>query len=164
MRNRRVDGVEGGEEVSLHGALVGFERLIFKGPDFDDACIVDEEVEAAEGFDGLGDQFFCLFGVGQVAGDEENIVLVLNAAGQEQGLACGLEFFFVACGENEFEAGLTKTVRDGKAKAAGTAGDDGHLGWMEALAAGDERVSGSGCNGGKDDRQGELGGGLAHGQ
>ena len=48
VRQRGLGGVEGGEEVDAHGALEGFERLGFDGADFDDAGVVDEDVDAAE--------------------------------------------------------------------------------------------------------------------
>ena len=46
---RGVGGVEGGEEVDIHGAIEGVEGLVFDGTDLDDAGVVDEDVDPAEG-------------------------------------------------------------------------------------------------------------------
>jgi hypothetical protein len=72
VRKRGLGGVECGEEVGGHGSAVGGERLVLDGPDFDDAGVVDEDVDAAEVGDGVIDEVFSLFGVGEVGGNQED--------------------------------------------------------------------------------------------
>ncbi len=74
MGKRGVRGVEGGEEVGGHGAAVSGDGLVFDGADFDDAGVVDEDVDAAEVADGVVDEGDGLGGVGEVGGDEEDVV------------------------------------------------------------------------------------------
>ncbi len=66
-------GVEGGEEVDLHGALEDLEGLGFDGADVDDAGVVDEDVDAAEAGDGFVDEALGFFGLGEVGGDEVEV-------------------------------------------------------------------------------------------
>ena len=53
-----LGGVEGGEEVVLHGGLEGYEGLIFNGSDLDDAGAVDEDVDAPEVSEGEPNHLF----------------------------------------------------------------------------------------------------------
>ena len=69
-----MDGVEGSEEVGVHGAAVGFERLVLDGTNFDDAGVVDEDVDAAEVVDGVIDEIDGLVVVGEVDGDDEDVI------------------------------------------------------------------------------------------
>ena len=87
VRERGVGGVEGGEEVGGHGAAVGGEGLVFDGADFDDAGVVDEDVDAAEVADGVVDEHGGLGGVGEVGGDEEDVVGGLDGFAIEEGVA-----------------------------------------------------------------------------
>ncbi len=153
-----VDGVEGGEEVGLHGAVVGVDGLVAEGADLDDAGVVDEDVEAAEGAEGLVDEAVALGGVGEVAGDEEDVVFVGDVAGVEEFVAGEFEFVGVACGEGEFEAGAAEAVGEREAEAAGSAGDDGDLAGDKAGREGGEGVDDCGGCG---DGSGE--GALVHG-
>ena len=62
-----VTEVEGGEEVGGHGALVGFEGLVFDGADLDDAGVVDEDVELwPKVLRAVAIRALALFGVGEV--------------------------------------------------------------------------------------------------
>ena len=74
MGERGVGGVEGGEEVCGHGSAVGGDGLVFDGTDFDDTGVVDEDVDATEVADGVVDERDGLVGVGEVGGDEEDVV------------------------------------------------------------------------------------------
>ena len=60
------------------GNLVGGDGQVFHRAYFNDACVVDEHVDAAEVADGVVDEHGCLVGVGQVGGDEEDVVGGLN--------------------------------------------------------------------------------------
>jgi len=164
VRERSLDGVEGGEEVGLHGAVVGVGGLVFEGADLDDSGVVDEEVDAAEGTDGGFDETCGLGLVGEVAGDEEDVVFVGDAAALQQVDAGMFEFVSVAGGEDEFEAGAPEAMGDGEAESAGAAGDDGDLGGIVALARGQKGIDSGGCQGGRDDGKSEVGSRLLHGE
>ena len=73
VREGGPGGVEGGEEVDLHGALEDLEGLGFDGADVDDAGVVDEDVDAAEAGDGFVDEALGFFGLGEVGGDEVEV-------------------------------------------------------------------------------------------
>ena len=163
VRDGGADGVQGGKEVGLHGAVVGFGGLVFEGADFDDAGVVDEEVEAAEGADGVFDEAGALGGVGEVAVDEEDVVLVEHVAGAKEAVAREFEVVGVAGGEHEFHAGSSELLREGEAEAAGASGDDGYLAGEEALASGQEGVGCGGGEGGRDDGEGVWGCRALHG-
>jgi len=90
MGERGVGGVEGGEEVGGHGSAVGGEGLVFNGADFDDAGVVDEDVDAAVVVDGTLDERGGLGGVGEVAGDEEDVLGGVDGFALEEGLAGAL--------------------------------------------------------------------------
>ena len=64
MRKRGMGGVEGGEEVGGHGAAVGGDGLVFDGAYFNDAGVVDEDIDTAEVADGVIDEHGGLGGVG----------------------------------------------------------------------------------------------------
>ena len=134
VRERRVDGVKGGEEVRGHGALVGGEGLVFHRAYFDDAGVVDEDVDAAEVADGVVDEHGGLGGVGEVGGDEEDVVGGLDGSAIEEGAAGADELFDIAGGQDEFGSGAAIALGQGKAEAAGAAGDEDHLagaaGWV----------------------------------
>jgi hypothetical protein len=161
---RGLDGVEGGEEVGPHGLVVGVGSLVFDGTDVDDSGVVDEEIDAAEGMDGGFDEAGGLGLVGEVAGDEEDVVFVGHAAALQQVDAGVFEFVRVAGGEDEFEAGAPEAMGDGEAEAARAAGDDGDLRGIVALACGQKSVGGSRCKGGCDEGQREVGSRVFHGE
>ena len=127
MGERGVGGVEGGEEVGGHGAAVGGDGLVFDGADFDDAGVVDEDVDAAEVADGVVDEHDGLGGVGEVGGDEEDVVGGLDGAAIEEGMAGGDELFDVAGGEDEFGSGAAVAFGEGETEAAGASGDEDDL-------------------------------------
>ena len=52
---------------------IGGDGLVFDGADFDDAGVVDEDVDAAEVADGVVDEHGGLGGVGEIGGDEEEV-------------------------------------------------------------------------------------------
>ena len=105
MRECGVGGVECGEEVGGHGSAVGVEGLVFDGADFDDAGVVDEDVDMAEVADGLIDEQDGLVGIGEVGRDEKDVVGGLDCVAFEK-LFAGLgELFDVAGGEDETSSG-----------------------------------------------------------
>ena len=124
MRECCVDGVDCGEEVGGHGAAIGFEGLVFDRADFDDAGIVDEDVDVAEVVDGVIDEHGSLGGVGQVGGNEKDVVGRLDGVALEQGFAGLGEFFYVAGGEDEAGSGASVALGQGETEAAGTSGDE----------------------------------------
>jgi hypothetical protein len=129
---RGVGGVEGGEEVGGHGAAIGVEGLVFDRAYFDDAGVVDEDVDAAEVADGVVDECGGLDGVGEVGGDEEDVVGRLDGSAVEEGVAGGNEFFDVAGGEDEFGSVAAVAFGLGEAETAGAAGDEDDLAWTAA--------------------------------
>ncbi len=68
-----------------------------------------------------------LGGVGEVAGDEEDVVFVADVAGCEEAVAGEFELVGVASSEDELDAGAAEPVGEREAEAAGAAGDDGDL-------------------------------------
>ncbi len=158
---RGVGGVEGGEEVGGHGAAVGFEGLVLDGADLDDAGVVDEDVDAAEVVDGVVDEVDGLSGVGEVGGDEEDVVGGLDGLAFDEEVTGADELVEIAGGEDEFGSGAAEALGEGEAEAAGGPGDDDDL--VALRGAGLESV---GCCCG-DDAGEELGGeeggaGLLH--
>ncbi len=117
---RGVGGVEGGEEVGGHGSAIGGDGLVFDGADFDDAGVVDEDVDAAEVADGVIDEHGGLGGVGEVGGDEEDVVGGLDGSAVEEGVAGGDEFFEVAGGEDESWLRRGRSVRRGRDRGRGS--------------------------------------------
>ncbi len=144
-----LDGVEGGVEVGVHGAVEGFERLVFEGADLDDAGVVDEDVEAAEAGVGLLDDVCGLRGVGEVGGDEEDVVCGGDGSGFEEGCLCAGELVGVAGGEDEAGAGFAEAMRESEAEAAGAAGDEDDVAARAALAWKEEPCGGSDSDAGE---------------
>ena len=68
-------------------AQVGFERLVLDGADLDDAGVVDEDVDAAEVVDGVVDEIGGLIVVGEVGGDDEDVVLGLDGVAFDEEVA-----------------------------------------------------------------------------
>jgi len=130
---RGVGGVEGGEEVDVHGAVEGVEGLVFDGADFDDSGIVDEDVDFSEGPKRGLDETGGLVGVGEVGGDEEDVVFVAQGAAVEEGLAGAGELVFVAGGEDEIGSGAGVALGESEAEAAGAAGDHDHFAGLRGL-------------------------------
>ena len=122
-----MDGVERGEEVGGHGAAIGVEGLVFDWADFDDACVVDEDVDASEVGDGVIDEHGGLGGVGEIGGDKEDVVGGLDGFAFEEGVAGSEELFVVAGGEDETGSGASVAFGEGKTKAAGASGDEHDL-------------------------------------
>ena len=146
IRNRGVDGVQRGEKVGLHGAVIGVDGLVAEGADLDDSGVVDKDVEPAEVADGLVDEERRLRGIGEVAGDKKDVVRVGDVAGFEKLAACFEEFFAIARGEDKAHTGAAEAVGERESQAAGTAGNDDHLAGKQAGPQGIERAGE--CGGG----------------
>jgi hypothetical protein len=142
VRERGVGGVEGGEEVGGHGAAVGGDGLVFDRAYFDDAGVVDEDVDAAEVADGVVDEHGGLGGVGEVDGDEEDLAGGLDGSAIEEGVAGGDEFFDVAGGEDESGSGAAVAFGEREAEAAGGAGDENDLPGAASEGVGSQGVGG----------------------
>jgi hypothetical protein len=112
---RGVGGVEGSEEVGGHGAAVGGDGLVFDGADFDDAGVVDEDVDVAEVVDGVVDEEGGLGCVGEVGGDEKDVVGGLDGLAGEKRVAGEDELVQIAGGEDEFGSRATVTIRQREA-------------------------------------------------
>ena len=126
MRQCCPCGVERGEEVDLHGALEGFGGLRFDGADFDDAGVVDEDIDASKVGDGFGDETAALGGLGQIGGDE------VEVGGAEVGMV-GQEYLLrlfqlgaVAGGEHQLYRLAGEPGGDGQAQATGATSDEHH--------------------------------------
>src|SRR4051812_18737075 len=91
---------------------------------FDDAGVVDENVDPAEVADGLVDEHGGLGRVGKVGRDEENVVGGLDGLVVEEGLAGGDEFFDVAGGEDELGSSAAVAFGKRQAEAAGASSYD----------------------------------------
>lgn len=118
-----------GEEVGGHCAVKGFEGLVFEGADLDDAGVVDKYVDAAEVIDGVLDEAGGLDGIGEVDGDEQDVVGRADGSATQEGLASGGELVVAARGEDEFCSGATVALGKPEAKAARASGDEDHLGF-----------------------------------
>jgi len=111
--------------------------------------VVDEE-------EGLG-------GVGEVGGDEEDIVGRLDGSAIEEGVAGGDEFFDVAGGEDELGSGAAVALGEGEAEAAGAAGDEDDLAGASLWGVRPKSVGGcSSSDAGEELRGVEDGSGLLH--
>ncbi len=93
-------GVEGSEEVDLHGALEDLEGLGFDGAYVDDGGVVDEDVDATEALDGFIDEALRFFGLGEVGGDEVEVFGAEVGELGEEGFLGLLEFGEIARGED----------------------------------------------------------------
>jgi hypothetical protein len=91
--------------------------------------------------DGVVDEQDGLGGIGEVGGDEENVVGGLDGSAIKQGVAGGDELFDVSGGKNQFGAGATVAIGQGEAESAGAAGDEDDLAGASG-GAGLEGVSG----------------------
>ena len=145
-----VGGVEGGEEVGGHGAAVGGEGLVFDGADLDDAGVVDEDVDAAEVADSVVDQHGGLDGVGEIGGNEKNVVGGLDGAAVEEGVACGDELVKIAGGEDKSGSGLSVALGERETEAAGASSDENNLAGAPLW-----RLRREGVDGGRGDDAGE---------
>jgi len=164
MRESGVGGVEGGEEVGGHGAAIGGDGLVFYGPDFDDAGVIDEHVDAAEVADGVVDEHGGLDGVGEVGGDEEDVVGGFDGSAVQEGVASSGELFKVACSEDEFGSGSGVALGESEAEAAGTSGDEDDLAGAPPGGGWPKRVGGCCGEDSGDDLSGvECGSGPFHG-
>jgi hypothetical protein len=153
-----VGGVEGCEEVGGHGAAVGGEGLVFYGADFDDTGVVDEDIDVAEVLDGVVDEAGGLVWVGEVSGDEEDVVGGADGAALKEQKTGACEFFDAAGGEDEFSSGASEAFGYGEAEAAGASGDD-----YDLIAGGGFGHEGPRCSGGGDaGEEVDCGGGLLH--
>ena len=123
VRKSRLGGVESGEEVGCHGASVSGDGLVFDGSNFNDTGVVDEDVDVAEEAYRVVDEHCCLCSVGEIGGQEEDVVGMFDGFVREEGLASFGEFVGVSRDEDEFGAGAAEAVRQGKAEAAGATGD-----------------------------------------
>ena len=122
-------GVEGGEEVDLHGAFEDLKGLGFDGADVDDAGVVNENVDTAEALDGFVDEALCFFGLGEVSGDEVEVLGAEVGELGEEGFLGLLELGEIARGEDEAGGPLAcrtsgEARGDGEAKAARASGDE----------------------------------------
>ena len=146
VRESGVGRVEGREEVGGHGAAVGGEGLVFDGSYFDDPGVIDEDVDAAEVADGVVDEHDGLGGVGEVGGDEEDVVGGLDGFAIEESVAGGDEFFLVTGSEDEFGSGAGVTFGECETEAAGAACDEDDLAGAAFWRAGLKGI-GCGCRG-----------------
>ena len=87
VRQRGLGSVERAEEIGGHGTPVGGEGLVFHRADFNDAGVVDEDIDATEVCDGVIDEVFGLFGVAEVGGDEEDGLRRADGMALQQGIA-----------------------------------------------------------------------------
>jgi len=147
MRESGVGGVESREEVGCHGALISGYGLIFDGADFDDASVVDEDVDVAEEADGVVDEDGCLVGVGEIGGEEENIVGILDGVVSEEGVAGVGEFVGVPGDKDELCSGAAKSVCESETEASGAAGNEDY---PAAVTLFGSRHEGAGCGDGGD--------------
>jgi len=119
--------VECSEEIGGHGTVVGGDGLVFYGTDFDDAGVVDQDVNAAEVADGVIEEHGGLGGVGEVSWNEEDVVGGLDGFAIEEGLASADEFFDIAGGQDQLGSGAAVAFGECEAEAAGAPGDKDDL-------------------------------------
>jgi hypothetical protein len=77
--------------------------------------------------DGVVDEHCGLGGVGEISGDEKDIIGGLDGLAIEEGVARGDEFFDVSGSEDEFGSGATVALGQGEAESTGAAGDEDNL-------------------------------------
>ena len=160
-------GVERGEEIDMHGPLEGFGGLRFDGADFDDAGVVDQDIDAPEAGDGFSDEAAALGGLGEVGSDEVEVVRgEVRVVFNELGLRL-LQVCEVARRQHQPDGLSRKTVGDGEAEAAGATRDEHDSTGCERFTP--QRADGGGCeecgaNGGHSgSRYSDCGGGQENG-
>ena len=90
--------------------------------DFDDAGVVDQDVDSIETIDDFPDGALNLIAIEQVAFDSED----LSTTRAEIGLGAR-EFFWIACDESDLCALFAEMSRKHEPEAARAAGDDRNL-------------------------------------
>ena len=97
--------------------------MILNGADFDDASVVDENVDAVKVSDGMVDKVLSLGGIGEIGRDEQDRFRGANGVPLEQDVAGTDEFIYVAGCEDEFAASPAEALGEGETEAARAAGD-----------------------------------------
>jgi hypothetical protein len=164
MGQRGVGGVEGGEEVGGHGSAIGGDGLVFDGADLDEAGVIDEDVDASEVSDGVLDEICSLGSVGEVGGDEENVVGGLDGFARQKGVTGAGQLFLIAGGEDELGPRAGVALSQSEAEAAGAAGDEYDLTGTTSPGPREQSIGGCGSDEASDNLGGmEDGSGLLHG-
>jgi hypothetical protein len=104
--------------MQLHALLEIFALHVFERPDFDDARVIDQNVDLAKALESLLDSRLNLRAIEQVAGGREHV----TAAGRELGF--GTREFVRVTGQNGNASALfANLARNRQAKSARTSGD-----------------------------------------
>ena len=155
MRQECLGGVEGGEEVVLHGGLEGLDRLIFDGAYLDDAGAVDEDIHALQMADGELDHGSGGIIIGEIGGQEKDVTGSFYVSAEQERVAGLLQLILTARDEDETGAAAAIDAGELKAKAGGAAGDEDD-GTMFAGGLGTGAEEPGGGDGGEG--HGDLGG------
>ena len=107
-------------EVHVHRLLIIALGHVLDGPDLDDAGVVDQHVDGAEGFDGGTDQRFDVLADADVARGR----LDVRRAAAAQVRLRGAQLFFIAAGDDQSSAFVRETPRQQQSQPARSAGDD----------------------------------------
>src|SRR4029077_11266968 len=100
-------------KMQSHRAVVIFARHVIERTDFDDAGVVDQDVNPVEMIDDFPDSGLNLIAIEQIAFDRET----LSAAGSESGF-CAREFFWITRDESNVSALVANVSRHHETKSA----------------------------------------------
>ena len=145
---RRVDDAP---VHDVHQRVVVVDAHRRRGADFDDAGVVDQDVDAAKRLHRRFDQVRDLIGTGHVAHDRHH----RRRSQSRQFLGCLAQFTLFAGADHDPATGAGELAGDVETESARAAGDDGDLSFQRLLA----QVTGEGAGGDGDGGDcGERGG------
>jgi hypothetical protein len=108
--------------MQSHRAVVIFAAHVIERTDFDDASVVDQNVDPVEMFDGFPDCSLNLIAIEQIALDSEN----LSATRSEIGFRAR-EFFWITCEQSNLSAFVANVSRQHEAESTRSATDQGNF-------------------------------------
>ena len=132
MAQRGLDGDEDGAHVDVEREVEVFQRDLVDGAQLENAGVVDQDVEPAEGARGFVDRGAQRSGIGAVDAQRQRAAACGFDAGGEL-LGCRL---VAGIAEGDGGAVLGEAPHDGGADAARAAGDEGDLAGEDGLGRG----------------------------
>src|SRR5438034_10725613 len=108
--------------MQFHRAVVIFAGHVLERTDFDDASVVDQDVNSVEMIDDFPDSGLNLIAIEQIAFDRENF----SAASSEIGFRAR-EFFWITREESNVSALVTNASRQHEPKSTRSATDQGNF-------------------------------------
>jgi hypothetical protein len=108
--------------MQSHRAIIIFASHVIDRTDFDDAGVIDQDVNPIEMIDDFPDSGLNLIAIEQIAFDRENF----SAASSEIGFRAR-EFFWITCEESNVSALVTNASRQHETESTRSATDQGNF-------------------------------------